>query len=385
MNNIYLDNAATTRVYDEVIEYLASQYKDNYANPSSAHKFGSSAAAEVEKAEHVILDFYGLKNDDWKVIFTSGATESANLAIKGTLDKYDDISKAKIITTAIEHPCVSKVFEYCKSKGAEAVVINTDSFGRVDITALENAVDEKTKLVSIIFVNNETGIIQDIANIGKIIKKKNKSTLVHIDATQGYLEKLCCDDIDLISISAHKFHAPKGVGALIVRKNITLSAQMHGGGQQNAIRSGTVNSPLIGAMGVALDTLKKNDPRQYVKELQEYLYKQISDKFGEDVINSRIYEADYAPHILSMSFEGLNGSHILYNLEAVGIFVSTSSACSTHSKDKSVLENMGMTNKRAQGTIRVSLSEYNTKEEIDIFTEELSKVVTKLRKLYRVK
>ncbi len=383
MQNIYLDNAASTAVYDNVTEYLAVQYKQNYANPSSAHRFGISANNEVEEATKKILSFYGLKEDKWNVIYTSGATESANLAIKGTLEKFDDIKKAKIITTHIEHPCVGKVCEYYEKKGVNTVFLPTDSYGKADLSVLEEAVDDKTKIVSVIFVNNETGIIQDIKTIGRIIKKKNPRVLFHVDATQGYLQELDCENVDMISISAHKFHAPKGIGALIIRKGITLSPILHGGGHQGGIRSGTVNSPLIGAMALALETLKKNDPKDKIREVQEYLYGRIVEKFGEDVINSRIHEENYSPHILSISFEGLNGSHILYNLEENGIFVSTSSACSTHSKEKSVLEKMGMTNKRAQGTVRISISEFTTKEEIDIFIENLVNIITKLRKLYR--
>lgn len=383
MNNIYLDNAASTVCYDEVINYLAGQLKNNYANPSSAHSFGIGASREVENATKGILDFYGLKEDKWNVYFTSGATESANLAIKGTMEKYDDVSKAKIITTRIEHPCVGKVCEYYASRGAESVFLPTDIYGRIDMNMLTEAVDSKTKIVSVIFVNNETGVIQDIKSIGKIIKKKNPRVLFHVDATQGYLESLDCENVDMISISAHKFHAPKGVGALIARKGITLSPVLHGGGHQGGVRSGTVNSPLVGSMALALEILKKNDPKDKMREVQKYLYGKIVENFGEEVINSKIYEADYSPHILSISFEGLNGSHILYNLEENGIFVSTSSACSTHSKEKSVLEKMGHSKKRAEGTVRISISEFTATEEIDIFVETLKNIITKLRKLYR--
>ena len=321
----------------------------------------------------------------WNVYFTSGATESANLAIKGTMEKFDDPSKAKIITTQIEHPCVGKVCEYYGAKGTDTVFLPTDKYGRVDLEKLESEINDKTKIVSIIFVSNETGIIQDIRTIGKIIKKKNPRTVFHVDATQGYLEKLPTDDVDMISISAHKFHAPKGVGCLMVRKGITLSPIIHGGGHQGGIRSGTVNSPLIGAMALALETLKENDPARKVREIRNYLYEKVVENFGEDVVNSKIYEADDSPHILSISFDGLNGSHILYNLEEKGIYVSTSSACSTHSKEKSVLEKMGMTNKRAQGTVRISISEFTTKEDIDIFTSSLSEITGRLKKLYRGK
>ncbi len=383
MNNIYLDNAASTVCYENVAEYLAKELTTNYANPSSAHRFGISASREVENATKTILSFYGLKEDKWNIYFTSGATESANLAIKGTLEKYDDVKKAKIITTAIEHPCVGKVYEYYEKKGTETVFLPVDRYGKADLHKLSEEVDDKTKMVSIIFVNNETGIIQDIKAIGEIIKKKNPKALFHVDATQGYLEKLDCTNVDMLSISAHKFHAPKGVGALIVRKGITLSPVLHGGGHQGGVRSGTVNSPLIGSMALALETLKKNDPAEKIREVQEYLYEKIKENFGEEVINSKIHEEKYSPHIVSISFEGLNGSHILYNLEENGIFVSTSSACSTHSKEKSILEKMGMTRKRAEGTVRISMSEFTTKEEIDIFVENLKNIVTKLRKLYR--
>lgn len=376
----YFDNAASTKPYSEVITYLSELLENEYANPSALHKFGYEASKLTDIANEKLKAVYNLNNYD--VIFTSGATESVNQAIKGTIERFSDITKTHIVTTPIEHACVTETFAHLEAKGVNASYVKIDKFGKLNIEDLKSKITDKTKLVSVIWVNNETGIVQDIAQISKAIKEVNPSTVFHIDATQGFGKinaDLSC--ADMISISAHKFHGPKGIGALFVKKGINLSAILQGGGQQNNLRSGTINTPLIAAMGKACEQINIPNINSTLSELQKYLYGKIKDTFGEEVINTRIYDSNYAPHIMSLSFNGLKGEVILHMLEDKDIYVATSSACSAHKKKKSVLENLGFPTERINGTIRISLCEYTTKAEIDYLVENLITSVNLLRKL----
>lgn len=376
---IYFDNAATTRPYDEVIEAVANYERQLYANPSSLHKFGFEASKVADDTAQKVLKVLALQGK-YKVVFTSGATESANLAIKGTLEKYDDISKAHIITSTFEHPCVSEAVKYCMKKGAQASFINIDRFGIIKQDELTEAIKPNTKLASFIWVNNETGAVQPAAEIIRRIKKENPEVLVHVDATQGF-GKIDdpLTDADMITISAHKFHGPKGVGALIIKDNLTFVPLLHGGGQQMGIRSGTLNAPAIKGMGKACEILLAQNPKIKIKSLQIYLYERLSKMFGIDAINTKLKESSYAPHILSISFPGIKSEVILHMLEQHEIFVSSGSACSSHKKHTSVLSAIGLNDRATQGTIRISLSEFNTTDEIDFFAEKLKNIIERLK------
>ncbi len=373
----YFDNAATTIPHRQVADYLYEAMLKNYANPSSLHKKALEAKKIIDYATYQMLQVLNLTGR--KAIYTSGATESANLAIKGTLEKYDDLSKNHIITTRIEHPCVSEVFEYYESKGVSVSYVPVDQFGQIDGDSLLSAIRPNTRLISLIWVNNEFGAVQPLSNLISKIRAVSSGILIHIDAVQGY-GKIWDDlsDADMISISAHKFHGPKGIGALIIKKNITLFPQMLGGGQQENFRSGTINAPMIGAMGKACEMISF-DVIEHIKRLQTYLFQNLCNKYGEELFNTKPLMGNYAPHILNISFPGLKGEVILHMLEEDGIYLSTASACSSHKQNKnSVLKQIGRTAKDIDGTIRISLSEYNTKEEIDYFIEKLSVITEKL-------
>ncbi len=374
----YFDNAASTKPYDEVIDYYVQISKNIYANPSALHKFGYEAAKLVEEAKEKLLSMYNLK--DYDVVFTSGATESANLAIKGTIGKYEDITKTHIVTTGIEHACVTQPCLYLENKGSKVSFLRVNSFGKIDIDELKNVLNKNTKLVSIIWVNNENGIIQDIKAIAETVKEVSPQALLHLDATQGFGKISAGLSVaDLISVSAHKFHGLKGIGALFIKKGVSLNCVEHGGGQQNGLRSGTINAPMIAALGKTCELTNVSSTYQILKERQHYLYKAIENVFGDDVINSRIFEDDYAPHILSVSFPSLKGEVLLHMLESNDIYVSTSSACSSHKKNKSVLANLGFSQERITGTLRLSISEFTTEEEIDFLVEKLDEAVGTLK------
>ncbi|MCR4895081.1 MAG: cysteine desulfurase [Eubacteriales bacterium] len=376
----YFDNAASTKPYDEAVELYAKLLTTEYANPSALHSFGYEAMKLVEAAKKEVTSIHDLK--DFEPIFTSGATESVNLAIKGTIDKFADIRRTHIITTGIEHACVTNTCLYLEEKGASVTYLPTDSLGKIDTALLTDAINEHTKIVSVIWVNNETGIVQDIEAICRAVKAKDPGILVHLDATQGFgkiPQDLSC--ADLISVSAHKFHGMKGIGILYIRKGVHINGIMKGGGQQDDLRSGTINAPMIAALG---KTVSMTDPVRIsaaMLPVRDRLYDSLTEAFGEDAVNSKIRQADYAPHILNVSFPGLKGEVILHMLEQKGIYISTSSACSSRKKKKSVLEHMGFSQERINGTIRISISEFTTLEEADCLIAELKSAVELLKGL----
>ena len=376
----YFDNAASTKPYDEAVELYAKLLSTEYANPSALHSFGYEAMKLVEAAKKEVTSIHNLK--DFEPVFTSGATESVNLAIKGTIDKFADIKKTHIITTGIEHACVTNTCLYLEEKGASVTYLPTDSLGRIDTGRLTDAINEHTKIVSVIWVNNETGIVQDIDAVCRAVKARDRSILVHLDATQGFgkiPQDLSC--ADLISVSAHKFHGMKGIGVLYIKKGVHINGVMKGGGQQDDLRSGTINAPMIASLG---KTVSMTDPvkvNAVMLPLRDMIYDRLTASFGEEAVNSKIRQADYAPHIINVSFPGLKGEVILHMLEDNGIFISTSSACSSRKKKKSVLEHMGFSQERINGTIRISISEFTTEEEVDLLIDELESAVDLLKAL----
>ena len=381
MNEYYFDNAASTRPYKEVSEAVALWMSEEYANPSSLHKKGMTASSAVSFASKKILDVLALT--DRKVIFTSGATESANAALRGVMEKSQDTGRGNIITTSIEHPCVSEVFRYYAQRNAEVRTVGTDRFGQINPDELEQAVDSSTRLVSFIWVNNEFGSVQPVQHLAEIIKKKNSRALIHLDAVQGF-GKVHDDlsQIDMISLSAHKFHGPKGVGALVLKNGISLAPIILGGGQQDNLRSGTINAPGIYGCGTAAELTALRKPGVQMTELRNYLYGRLESAFGSEIFNTLINEADYAPHIINISLEPFKGEVMLHMLEESGIYVSTASACSSHKKDsESVLLSLGMSRKRAESALRISLSEFSTKDEADYLTEKLLDTAERLRSL----
>ncbi|WP_294466822.1 cysteine desulfurase family protein [uncultured Anaerofustis sp.] len=378
---VYLDNAATTRPYDEVRE-IVDEYNDKfYANASSLHSFGREARKGIEWAREEIA---GLINaSPREIIFTSGATESDNWAIRGAA--YHNKNKGKhIITSAIEHHAVLHTCSQLEKEGFDVTYLPVDSDGNISIRELKDAIRDDTILISIMAANNEIGTIEPIKEIGEVARKKG--ILFHTDAVQAVgkmdidVEKM---NIDLLSMSAHKIHGPKGVGFLYINKKVILDVFMQGGGQERALRAGTYNAPSIAGFGKAVEITKKtmNQDTEYIKELRDYFIDDILKNVPDTILNgSREHRLC---NNINFTFKGIEGEAFLYALDLEGIACSTGSACTADSGSEShVIDALGDSNKFEIGaSVRFSLSKFNTKEEIDYTMEVLKRTVERLRKL----
>lgn len=384
MDQIYLDHAATTPVLPEVIDAVIDCLKNDFGNPSSMHKLGIQAEKRIKDAKYQVSEV--IRVDPEEIIFTSGGTEANNLAIFGTA--YD---KRRIgthcITTAIEHPSVLSSFEHLEKQGYEVTYIPVDHNGVISLESFENALRPDTILVSMMQVNNEIGAIQPIQKIGAMMKGMKTKPVFHVDAIQSYgkLPLYPRDwDVDLVSISGHKIHAPKGVGALYKRKGVRLQPLIMGGGQQGGLRSGTENITGIVGMGVGASLVGQRllHDSQYLYQLKEQLVLDIKSALPGVVINGN--ERDSAPHILNIAFPGLRGEVLLHTLEGEGVFVSTGSACSSKDKKIShVLKAIGLDDKTAEGAIRISISYLTTQSEIKSFIPILVQSVKQVEKFTR--
>lgn len=380
---IYFDNAATTKTSELAIKKMVEVMQENYANPSSLHGMGFKAEKEIRQAVKIFSDIIGAFPEE--IYFVSGATEANNTAIFGTAKGYIRTGK-HIITSRIEHPSVLRVFEELESQGWEVTYIEVDSNGYIDMEQLKNSIRKDTVLVSIMYVNNEIGTVQDIEAIGRLIKEINPQTLFHVDAVQGfgkYRVSVQKAQIDLMSISGHKFHAPKGVGMLYIRKNLKIKPLIYGGGQQKNMRSGTENTPAVAAMAEAAkemyDTLEDNF--RHVSKIKEFLIKNITENIENAYING---DEAGSPYILNVSFEGVRAEVLLHSLELENINISAGSACSSHKKQAShVLVSIGLKPDIIEGTVRFSFSRYNTLEEAKHCVEVLKKTIPLLRKFKR--
>ena len=382
MTEIYLDNAATTKPLDAVIETMMDVMKNAYGNPSSLHKKGMQAECLIKESTRYFAQVLGAKEEE--LYYTSGGTESNNLAVLGAAHAYKRQGN-KVITTEIEHPSVGDVFTQLESEGFEVVRIGVDSSGYVDLEQLAAAIDEETILVSIMYVNNEIGTVQPIETIGKLIKSQNPKTFFHVDAVQAF-GKLPIQvgpmHIDFLSISSHKFFGPKGVGLLYKNKNVRLLPLRHGGGQQKNIRSGTENVPGIVGMHTAavycyqhLETLRSN-----YQEAKVYLANGIGAAIENVWVNGPCLE-EGAPHILNMAFKDVRAEVLLHALEQYGIYVSSGSACASNKVATSkTLVSIGCATDALDNAIRFSFGRETTKEELDTVIEVLKKQVPMLRK-----
>ncbi|MBU3181878.1 cysteine desulfurase family protein [Clostridium psychrophilum] len=375
---IYLDNSATTMPYDKVIEEVCSTMKNYYGNPSSAHSLGFKAEQKLREMRLKIAESINASSDE--IIFTSGGSESNNFLIKGFAKR-----SLNIITTKIEHPSVLNTFKSLEDSGVKVTYIDVDDNGRIDVEALINSINKETQVVSVMHVNNEIGVMQDIELIGKLIKEKSSRAKFHVDAVQSY-GKIPIDvqkcNIDLLSTSAHKIHGPRGVGFAYVRKGLIPKCLICGGGQEKNLRSGTENLAGIVGFGTASEIILKNRHENFNKvlELKKYFIEELS-KVNDILINSKL-EANFTPYILSVSFLGVKGEVLLHALEQKGIYVSTGSACSSKShKSSEILTAIGRTKDQQAGTIRFSFSEFNNKDEVDYVIIELNKSLKFLRKL----
>lgn len=372
---VYLDNSATTRQYERVTEVMKTSMEENYGNPSSLHKLGLVAEKQMRQSRKTVADSLGAKEDE--VFFTSGGTESDNTALFGIAHARKRAGK-KIITTQVEHPAVLESCRLLEQQGFQVEYIGVDDKCRLDMEQLRAAIDSDTILISIMAVNNETGTIMPVSEIAKI----KENALLHTDAVQAYGKiSLEHTGADLISVSGHKIHGPKGIGALYVKKGVHLPAYLVGGGQERHMRSGTENVPAILGFGAAVELSRKNWTmrQETMEKARTHLLAGLLDQVPDIKINS---PEDGACSVLNVSFLGTRGEVLLHTLEQDDIYVSTGSACSSNKKGRShVLSAMGLSEKEIEGAIRFSFSEFNTIEEMDYVLEKVKNAVSRFRRL----
>ena len=379
METIYFDNNATTRVADEVLREIRPLFCELYGNPSSMHTFGGQIGRKIKKAREQVAALLGC--DPAEVIFTSGGTESDNAAIKGAIAAAPN--KRKVITTRVEHPAVLAVCRDLENLGYTVVEIGVDKQGRLDLAELEAQIDDSTALVSVMYANNETGTIFPVEEIARLVT--DKGVVFHTDAVQAVGKiplNLSKSRIDLLSLSGHKLHAPKGVGVLYVRKGTRLSPFMLGGHQESGRRAGTENVPGIVGLGKACELAAENIELENtrVKKLRDKLEKAILESCPDCRINGD--PKNRLPNTTNISFEYIEGEAILLMLDKYGICASSGSACTSGSLEPShVLRAMGVPFTAAHGSIRFSLSRYNTEHEIDFTVEKMPQIVNHLREL----
>lgn len=387
-NIIYLDNAATTKMDDRVVSLLSELNDHYYANPSSMHRMGF--LAEKKQDEYLCEFCKSLNISKEEIIFTSGGTESNNLAIKGVINSYKHNGK-HIITSSIEHPSVLRVFKELELNGFEVKYLNVNSEGKIDIKDLEDSIRDDTILVSIMHINNEIGSINDITKIGNIIKEKNPNTFFHTDMVQSfskYFVNIKNAKIDLFSASAHKFYGPKGVGFLYKNKNLRLNPILLGGGQQNNLRSGTLNTFSNIMMMEAYSLMIKE--KEIIKDKVLNIYNRfieginkLNNEFSNIYINSKNND-NFSKYILSVSFKGIRSEVLLHSLEEDNIFVSSGSACSSHHKtENNTLDSIGLNKDLVDSAIRFSFGKYNTTDDVDKVMDALYKRISILRKYTR--
>lgn len=379
MGLIYLDNNATTKVAPEVLEAMLPYFKEEYANPSSVYEFAKCSNHAVREARGVLKDFYNAK-DEKEIIFTSCGSESANTAIRGVLNMNKN--KRHIITTKVEHPCVLNLYRSLEKEGYKVDYIGVNSNGELDLAQLEEAINEDTALVSVMYANNETGVVFPIKKISEIIKSKNSQTKFYVDAVQ-VTGKLPIDvqdlGVDMMGISGHKFHAPKGIGALYVNSKTLITPLIIGGHQERGKRAGTENVPYIVGMAkaaeLAMDSLKYETTE--IKRLRDKLEQNIV----KNVFNARLNAGiiNRVPNTTNIGFEYIEGELILLHLSDLGICASSGSACTSGSLEPShVLRAMNVPFTAVHGSIRFSLSRFTTEKEIDYVCEKMPEIIEKL-------
>ncbi len=383
----YLDNAATTKPFTCVKEKMIETLEESYGNPSSLHSKGVEAEQYIKEAKKIIAS--NLKVEAKEIIFTSGGTESNNMALIGTALANQRAGK-HIITTKIEHPSVHNPLIYLENNGFTITYLDVNENGHVKIEELLNAITDETILVSVMFVNNEIGAVLDIEGISKAIKEKKKDILFHVDAIQAYGKYHIYPKrmgIDLLSVSAHKIHGPKGIGFLYIKDKVKVKPIIYGGEQQKGMRSGTENVPGIAGLGQAVKEIYTNHEQrvEYLYELKNYFIEEVKRIEGITVngING-IDIKDTAPHVISVSFAGIRSEVVLHSLAGKGIYVSAGSACaSNHPQISGTLKAIGVKKELLDSTLRFSLSVFTTKEELDYTLEALKEILPMLRKYTR--
>jgi len=379
MKTVYFDNNATTKVAEEVLEEIKPLFCDLYGNPSSMHTFGGQIGRKIARAREQAAALLGC--DPSEIVFTGCGTESDNTAIKGALAAVPN--KRKVITTRVEHPAVLTVCRELENRGYQVVELGVNSQGQLDLAELEEHLDDDTALVTIMYANNETGMMFPIERIAELAS--SKGSVFHTDAVQAVGKiplNLTKSDIDLLSLSGHKLHAPKGIGILYVRKGTRLSPFMLGGHQEAGRRAGTENVPGIVGLGKACELAAANleEENSKVKILRDKLENALLEKCPDCRLNGDTQ--DRLPNTCNVSFEYIEGEAILLMLDKYGICASSGSACTSGSLEPShVLRAMGVPFTAAHGSIRFSLSRYNTEEEVDYTIEKMPAIVNQLREL----
>ena len=380
----YFDNSATTKVLDSVKDIVVKTMTEDYGNPAAKHRKGMEAEQYIRDARKIIADT--MKVQEKEILFTSGGSESNNMALIGAAWANQRAGK-HIISTSIEHPSVYNPLGVLEELGFEVTILPVDHDGHISLKELEEAIRPDTILVSTMYVNNEVGAVEPVEEISKIIKAKNPSILYHVDAIQAYGKYVIRpkkQGIDLLSVSSHKIHGPKGVGFLYIRNGVKIKPLIYGGGQQAGMRSGTENVPGVAGFGAAAKEMYTNHAEKVQKliELKDYM----TDRLGEiegTVINSKKGEAS-APQIVSVSFEGVRSEVLLHALEDKGVYVSSGSACSSnHPGISGTLKGIGVAQKLLDSTIRMSFGMFNTKEEVDYTIDVLKELVPVLRRYQR--
>ena len=382
---IYLDNAATTPPFDEVVDVVTEAMRKNFGNPSSLHHLGVQAEEVLEQSRSTLAE--ALQVEPEEVFFTSGGTEANNMVLKGAARALRKKGR-HIISTAVEHKSVINTLHALDEEGFEIDFLPVSREGIVDLQVLEDAVREDTILVSIMHVNNETGAIQPVDRVEEILRRRGSKALLHVDAVQSFAKVPLhphLSGIDLLTLSAHKIHGPKGVGAIFRRKGVRVAPLLAGGRQEKGLRGGTENLPGIAGFEKAVQRNFEQifEKQHQMNHLRNMLLSGLTEAFKDVVINTPD-DRSAAPHILNASFPGLKGEVLMRKLETAGIYASTGSACTSGSGAPShVLKAMGRTQQEVQGTLRFSLSAMNGEEDVHQVMEHLVPVVKRLRAMGR--
>ena len=381
---IYLDNSATTRAFDEVVEVVSRAMGEDFGNPSSMHPKGVEAERYVKESKEIIAKT--LKVQEKEIFYTSGGTESDNWALMGAASANSRAGR-QLITTKVEHPAILQTMEYLESIGYEVTYLAVDKQGVIRLEELEREIRQDTILVSIMHVNNEVGAVQPIEEAGMLIKRKNPKTLFHVDAVQSFGKYKIFpkkSKIDMLSVSGHKIHGPKGTGFLYIDEHVKIKPILFGGGQQKGMRSGTENVPGVAGIGKATQLVYRNfaEDVDRLYELKRYFTDEI-EKISNIKINGPLYE-EGAPHIVSVSFAGVRSEVLLHALEDRGVYVSAGSACASNKHSVSAtLKSMGVAQDMLDSTIRFSFSIFTTKDELDYTLKCLNEILPMLRRYTR--
>ena len=382
----YLDNAATTKVFDSVADIMIESMRKDYGNPSSMHLRGVVAEQYVKQARCDIAQV--LKVDDKEITFTSGGTESNNLAIVGTA-MANKRAGMHIITSKVEHPSVHKPMEFLEENGFRITYLDVNKDGVILLEDLERAICDETILISVMFVNNEIGSVMPIEEIAKIISRKNPNIIFHVDAIQGFGKYEIYpkrQHIDILSVSGHKIHGAKGIGFLYIKDKLKVKPIIFGGGQQKGMRSGTENVPGISGLGVAVKEIYKNlnEKIDRLYDMKDYMIDELN-KLDNVKLNTE-KGREWAPHIVNASFIGVRSEVLLHSLEEKNIFVSSGSACSSNKNTVSAtLKGIGLKKEEIKSAIRFSFGVFTTKEEIDYTLDTIKELLPMLRLYTRKK